>query len=169
VGTTTPKFGLPYPVLGDSPNGPAAIGALALAVDATGVLGGKRRTTASSAINTIESIVVDTQTLSLLANSVYLIEYNLTFAASVAASDGLMRVRLTSVSGTVLGSAIALGVYATQNNSGYMAILYKTTAAELDYFCGTLIRQVGTGNLTAQVPTSLVVSYVGPNTLIGDF
>lgn len=166
---TTPKFGLPYPVLGDAPNGPAQIGALALAVDATGVLGGKRRTTASSNITTIESIIVDTQTLSLLANSTYQIDYNVTFACSVAASDALLRVRLTSVSGTILGSAVALGVYATQNNPGYMSIIYKTTVAELNYFCGTLVRQSGTGNLTAQVPTSLIVSYAGPNTLVGDF
>jgi hypothetical protein len=138
-------------------------------VDALGALGGKQRTGASSNITTIESIVVDTQTLALLANSIYQLDFDLAFTASVAASDVLMRIRLTSVSGTILGSGVALGVYSTVNNLGHLTVTRKTTTAELDYFCGTVVRQVGTGNIAAVVPTSLIVTYLGPSSLIGDF
>lgn len=165
----TPKLGLPYPSLSDIPSGPLAVGNLAQAVDALGVLGGKRRTGASSNITTIESIVVDTQTLSLAANSVFEITYDLVFTASVAASDAMMKIRLTSVSGTILGQTVAPGPYTTQGNDGHLTVLYKTTATELVYFCGTVVRQAGTGNINAVVPTSLVVTNIGPSTIIGDF
>lgn len=166
---TTAKYGLRYPALSDPPSGPLAVGNLANDVDALGYLGGKRRTGSSSNISTIESIVCDTQTLALPANSVFRIEFSLTFTTSVAASDALIRIRLTSVSGTTLGSTVAPGPYTTQGNSGLLIVYYKTTTAELDYFCGTVIRQAGTGNIVATVPTSLIVYNVGPSTIIGDF
>jgi hypothetical protein len=166
---TTAKLGLPYPSLSDTPNGPLAIQNLANAVDALDVLGGKRRVSTSSAITTIESIVVDTQTLSLAANSSYQIDFYVCFNTSVAASDILMKIRLTSVSGTILGQTAALGVYSTVPNYGFLSVQYKTTAAELDYFCGTVVRQIGTGNITAIVPTSIIVKNQGPASLVGDF
>jgi hypothetical protein len=165
----TAKLGLPYPALSDIPSGPLAVQNLANAVDALGILGGKRRVSTSSNITTIESIVIDTQTLSLAANSVFQIDYHLCFNSSVASSDAVMQIRLTSVTGTSLGQSVALGVYASVPNYGFLRVLYKTTAAELDYFCGTLIRQIGTGNLTAIVPTSLVVTNLGPSAAVGDF
>jgi hypothetical protein len=167
---TTSKLGLRYPSLSDAPNGPLAVQNLASDVDALGVLGGKRRTAASSNITTIEAIVVDTQTLSLAASSVFQIDYDLVFNSSVASSDVLMKIRLTSVSGTILGQAIAAnGAYTTQGSQGHLTVLYKTTAAELQYFAGTVIRQGGTGNITAIVPTSMTVTNIGPSTIIGDF
>lgn len=167
---TTPKLGLRYPALSDSPNGPVAIGNLASDVDALGVIGGKRRVNDSSNITTIESIVVDSQTISLAANSVFEIEYFLSFTASVAASDAVMRIRLTSVSGTILGEAIALGVYVAPSfNQQSLRAIYKTTAAELQYFCGTIVRQVGTGNLVAKPATNLTITCIGPSSILGDF
>jgi hypothetical protein len=166
----TSKFALPYPALSDAPNGPLAIQNLANGVDALGILGGKRRTGISSAVNTIESIVVDTQTLSLAANSVFLIDFYCAFTVTVAATDVTMRVRLTSVSGTIVGEAAAFGVYVSpQPNHGHVSLLYKTTAAELDYFAGSIVRIAGTGNANAIVPTSLTVTNLGGSTIIGDF
>lgn len=167
---TTPKLGLPYPALSDIPSGPLAVQNLADGVDALGVIGGKRRTGVSSNITTIESVVVDTQTLSLAASSVFQIEFYLTFTVSVAATDANMKIRLTSVAGTILAENVAFGVYVSPAlNHGHTTLLYKTTAAELVYVCGTIVRQTGTGNIVATVPTSLVVTRLGPSSLIGDF
>jgi hypothetical protein len=81
-----------------------------------------------------------------------------------------MRIRLTSVSGTVVAGPIVYpGPYTTQGNSGRLAVVYKTTTAELNYFAGTIVRQAGTGNITAVTPTSLIVTNLGPNTLLGDY
>lgn len=166
----TPKLGLPYPALADPPSGPLAVGNLAAAIDGLGILGGKRRTGPSSNIVAIETIVVDTQTLSLAANSVFLIEFFACFTVSVAATDVDMKIRLTSVSGTIVAEDIAFGVYVSPGiNHGHLSVLYKTTAAELDYFAGTMVRQAGTGNINAVVPTSITVTNLGPSTIIGDF
>lgn len=167
---TTPKLGLPYPALGDIPSGPLAVGNLATAVDGLGILGGKRRTSASSNIVSIEAIVVDTQTLSLPASSVFQIDFHLGFTVSVAATDVTMKIRLTSVSGTILADGIATGPYVSPSvHHGHISMLYKTTVAELQYFCGTAIRQAGTGNVNATVPTSITVTNLGPSAIIGDF
>lgn len=166
----TSKFGLPYPALSDTPNGPLGVENLAQGVDALGILGGKRRTGISSSIVTIETIVVDTQTLSLAANSVFLIDFYMAFTVSVAATDVTMRVRLTSVSGTIVGEAAAFGVYVSpQPNHGHVSLLYKTTSAELDYFAGSAVRIAGTGNVNAIVPTAITVTNLGPSSIIGDF
>lgn len=166
----TSKLGLPYPSLADTPSGPLAVGNLAQAVDALGILGGKRRTTTSSNIVTIETIVCDTQTLSLAANSVFLVDFYMAFTVSVAATDVYLRIRQTSVSGTIMGETLAFGVYVSPApQHGHLSVLYKTTAAELLYFCGTAVRQAGTGNINAIVPTSFTVTNLGPSTIIGDF
>jgi hypothetical protein len=166
----TPKLGLPYPSLSDLPNGPLGLQNLAQGVDALGILGGKRRVNASSNIVSIESIVVDTQTLALAANSVFLIEFYACFTVSVAATDVDMKIRLTSVSGTILAENIAFGVYVSPAiNHGHLSMLYKTTVAEVDYFAGSMVRQAGTGNIQAVVPTSISVTNLGPSTIIGDF
>jgi hypothetical protein len=166
----TSKFGLPYPALSDIPSGPLAVQNLAQGVDALGILGGKRRTGISSNIVSIETIVVDTQTLALPASSVFLIEFFMAFTVSVAATDVDMKIRMTSVSGTIIGEDIAFGVYVTPaQNHGHISVLYKTTTAEVDYFAGTAIRQAGTGNINALVPTSITVTNLGPSTIIGDF
>lgn len=167
---TTSKLGLPYPALSDIPSGPLAVGNLATAIDGLGILGGKRRTGASSNIVTIETIVCDTQTLSMAASSVFLIEFFSCFTVSVAATDVVMRIRLTSVSGTIVGENVAFGVYVSPSfNHGHLSVLYKTTAAELNYFAGTMVRQAGTGNINAAVPTAITVTNLGPSTIIGDF
>jgi hypothetical protein len=166
----TPKLGLPYPALADLPSGPLAVGNLAQAIDGLGILGGKRRTGPSSNIVTIETIVVDTQTLSMAANSVFLIDFFACFTVSVAATDVDMKIRLTSVSGTILAEDIAFGVYVSPGiNHGHLSVLYKTTTSELDYFAGTMIRQAGTGNINAAIATSITVTNLGPSTIIGDF
>lgn len=166
----TPKLGLPYPALGDIPSGPLAVGNLATAVDNLGILGGKRRTSASSNIVSIETIVVDTQTLSLAASSVFLVEFHLGFTVSVAATDVAVKIRLTSVAGTIIGEGVALGTYVSPAvNHGHVPVLYKTTAAELLYFCGTAVRQAGTGNVNATIPTNITVTNLGPSSIIGDF
>lgn len=166
----TSKLGLPYPALADLPSGPLAVGNLATAIDGLGILGGKRRTGTSSNIVTIETIVVDTQTLSLAANSVFLIDFFMSFTVSVAATDVDLKVRLTSVSGTILGESIATGPYVSPTQQrGHIQLLYKTTSAELDYFAGTAVRQGGTGNINAVVPTSITVYNLGPSSIIGDF
>jgi hypothetical protein len=167
---TTSKYGLPYPSLSDPPNGPLHIGNLAGAIDALGIIGGKRQTSAGAVISTIETTVIDTQTLALPANSVFLIEFTLSFTTTVAATDINMRIRLTSVSGTTVAGPITYtGPYTTQGNPGRLAVLYKTTIAELDYFAGTIVRQAGTGNVSAVPPTSLLVYNLGPSTIIGDY
>jgi hypothetical protein len=170
VGNTS-KFGLPYPNLSDIPSGPAAVQALAQAIDGLHVIGGKRRVAPGSATSTIEATVIDTQTLALAATSVFRLEYFLAFTASVAGNDATMRIRTTSVAGTIIGENAALGVYVAPNiNYGYMQVLYKTTAAELQYFAGTIVHLgTGTGTITPVMPTSLVVTNLGPSTLIGDF
>ena len=171
MGGTTPKLGLPYPSLSDLPSGPVGIQNLATAIDALGVIGGKRLTSTSSAISTIETIVVDTQTLALPANSVFLIEYFLTFTASAAANDCDFKVRLTNVSGTILGEGTSYGVYvAPQPCIGFLRVVYKTVAAELDYFCGTAIHLgTGTGTITPIQPTSLIVTNLGFSTIVQDY
>lgn len=167
---TTPRLGLPYPALGDPPSGPLAVGNLATAIDDLGVLGGKRRTAPSSNITTVESVIVDTQTLAMAASSVFRIDAFTCFTVSVAATDVVVRIRLTSVSGTILAENVAFGVYASPAvNHGHLSMLYKTTAAELDYFCVTVVRQAGTGNIQAVVPTSIVVTRLSPSSVIGDF
>lgn len=167
---TTSKLGLPYPALSDIPSGPLAVGNLATAIDGLGILGGKRRTGISSNIVSIETIVCDTQTLSLAANSVFLIDFYMAFTVSVAATDVDMKIRLTSVSGTIIGETVAYGVYVSPApQHGHISVLYKTTAAELDYFAGTAIRQAGTGNVNAIVPTSITVTNLGSSTIVGDF
>jgi hypothetical protein len=170
VGNTS-KFGLPYPNLSDIPSGPAAVQALAQAVDALHVIGGKRRVATGSATSTIEATVIDTQTLALVGTSVFRLEYFLAFTASVAGNDATMRIRTTSVAGTIIGETAALGVYAAPTiNYGYMQVLYKTTVAELQYFAGTIVHLgTGTGTITPVMPTSLVVTNLGPSTIIGDF
>lgn len=167
---TTPKLGLPYPDTSALPNIPAHIQALAEGVDAYGVLGGKRRTSPSANITTVESTVVDTQNLAFPADSSFLIDFTAYFTTSVAATDANMTIRLTSVSGTIIAGPICMpGPYTTQGNYGRVAALYKTTAAELNYFCGTMIRQAGTGNIVAVAPTHLIVYRLGPASLIGDY
>jgi hypothetical protein len=166
----TSMRGLPYPALADIPSGPLALQNLATAVDTLGIIGGKRRTANSANITTIESTVVDTQTLALAANSVFQIEFYLGFTVSVAATDLTMRIRLTSVSGTIVGEAEASGPYVSpQIHHGQLIVLYKTTAAELDYFAGTVTRIGGTGNIQATIPTSITVTNIGPSTIVGDF
>ena len=169
--SSTPKYGLPFPVLGDPPNGPVGIQNLATAADALGILGGKMLVTPSAAISTIETIVVDTQTLSLPANSVFQLDFHVTFTASVAGNDITMNVRLTSVSGTIIGSGTAEGVYVSpQPNYGHISMLYKTTVTELDYFCASVVRVgAGTGTVSVIAPTSLVVTCLGPSTIIGNY
>lgn len=172
MGGTTPKLGLPYPSLSDLPSGPVGIQNLATAVDALGVIGGKRLTSTSSAISTIETTVVDTQTLALSANSVFLIEYFLTFTASAAGNDCDFKVRLTSVAGTIVGEGTILGVYVTpQPCCGLLRIVYKTgIASELDYFAGTAVHVgTGTGTITPIQPTSLIVTCLSPSSVIGDY
>ncbi len=167
---TTSKFGLRYPALADLPSGPLAVGNLAQDVDALGILGGKRRTGISSNIVTIETIVVDTQTLSLAANSVFQIDFHLGVTVSVAATDLTMRVRLTSVAGTIIGETeLSCPYVSPQPHSKHLSLLYKTTTSELDYFAGTVVRIGGTGNINAIVPTSITVTNLGPSSIIGDF
>ncbi|MGH3546676.1 MAG: hypothetical protein ACRDQU_00820 [Pseudonocardiaceae bacterium] len=167
----TAKYGLPYPALSDAPNGPLGLQNLANAVDALGVIGGKRQTSTGAVISTIETTVVDTQTLALPANSVFALDFDLCFTASVAGNDLSMKIRLTSVSGTILGEAAAEGVYVTpEQNRGHLRVIYKTTLAELDYFAGTVIHiGTGSGTVTPVPPTSLIVTNLGPNTVIGDY
>ena len=165
----TAKYGLPYPALSDSPNGPVAFANLANAIDGLGVIGGKRRTGDSSSITTIESIVIDTQTLALAANSVFEIAYFVNIINSTSGTDVEMRIRQTSVSGTVLGDCVLPRSDQINWNPGYVCAIYKTTSAELQYFCGTLVRTVGTGTIIAKVPTSLIVTNLGPSSIIGDF
>ncbi|MGH3795931.1 MAG: hypothetical protein ACRDSP_13700 [Pseudonocardiaceae bacterium] len=168
---TTPKYGLRYPALSDLPNGPLGIQNLANDVDALGVVGGKRQTSTGAVISTIETTVVDTQTLALPANCVFALDFNLYFTASVAGNDCSMKIRLTSVSGTILGETSTYGVYVTPEvNRGYLRVIYKTTAAELDYFAGTIIHiGAGSGTITPVIPTSLIVTNLGPTSLVGDF
>jgi hypothetical protein len=171
VGTTS-KYGLPYPALSDIPSGPVAVQNLATAVDALGVIGGKRLTSAGSAISTIEAVVVDTQTLALPASSVFLIEYFLTFTASaIPTNDVDMKIRLTSVSGTILAETSAVAGYATPTPChGFLRLVYKTTTAELDYFCGTAIHiGAGAGTITPVQPCSIIVTNIGPSTIVGDY
>jgi len=147
-----------------------AVGNLAQDVDALGILGGKRRTGISSNIVTIETIVVDTQTLSLAANSVFQIDFHLGVTVSVAATDLTMRVRLTSVAGTIIGETeLSCPYVSPQPHSKHLSLLYKTTTSELDYFAGTVVRIGGTGNINAIVPTSITVTNLGPSSIIGDF
>lgn len=171
MGGVTSRYGLPYPALSDVPNGPLGIQSLATAIDALGVIGGKRQVSTGAVISTIEATVVDTQTLALAANSVFSLDFDLCFTASAAGNDLSMKIRLTSVSGTILGEAAAEGVYATpEQNHGHLRVIYQTTIAELDYFCGTIIRiGTGTGTVTAVPPTSLVVTCIGPSTILGQF
>ncbi|MGH7745145.1 MAG: hypothetical protein ACREQ5_10145, partial [Candidatus Dormibacteria bacterium] len=63
------------------------------------------------------------------------------------------------------------GVYVTPEvNRGYLRVIYKTTAAELDYFAGTIIHiGAGSGTITPVIPTSLIVTNLGPTSLVGDF
>lgn len=167
----TSKFGLPFPNLGDIPSGPAGVQSLAQSIDALGVIGGKRRVAPGSATSTIEATVIDTQTLALVGTSVFKLEYFLAFTASVAGNDATMRIRTTSVAGTIIGETVALGVYVTPNISyGYLQVIYKTTAPELQYFAGTIVHLgAGTGTITPVMPTSLIVTNMGPSTIIGDF
>jgi hypothetical protein len=167
---STPRLGLPYPVTGDAPDGPAQFKALATAVDNLGVLGGKRRTAPSANITTIESTVVDTQTLALAANSVFQIEFHLAVTASVAATDLDMKIRLTSVAGAIVGEGqLSCPYISPQIHNKSLIVIYKTTAAELDYFTGTIVRIGGTGNLVSVVPTSIIVTALGPSANVGDF
>lgn len=167
---STPRLGLPYPVTGDAPDGPTQLKALATAIDNLGVLGGKRRTAASANITTIESTVVDTQTLALAANSVFQIEFHLAATVSVAATDLDMKIRLTSVSGTIVGEGqLSCPYISPQPHNKSLVVIYKTTTAELDYFAGTIVRIGGTGNIVAVVPTSIIVTNIGPSANIGDF
>jgi hypothetical protein len=170
VGNTS-KYGLPYPNLSDVPSGPAAVQTLAQSIDALGVIGGKRRVAVGSASSTIEATVIDTQTLALTGTSVFQIDYFLGFVVSVAGTDVSMKIRLTSVSGTIVDQTVALGVYVTPTiNYGFLRTIYKTTAAELQYFAGTLVRTgTGTGTITPVMPTSLIVTNLGPSTIVGDF
>lgn len=168
---STPRLGLPYPVTGDAPDGPTQLKALATAVDNLGVLGGKRRTAASSNITTIEATVVDTQTLAMAANSVFQIEFHLAVTVSVAATDLDMKIRLTSVSGTIVGEGqLSCPYISPQPHNKSLIVIYKTTAtAELNYFAGTIVRIGGTGNIVAVVPTSIIVTALGPSANVGDF
>lgn len=168
----TSKLGLPYPSLADAPNGPANIQSLANAIDALGVIGGKRQTSTGAVVSSIETTVVDTQTLALPASSVFFLDFNLYFTAAVAGNDVSMKIRLTSISGTILGETSALGVYVSPEIShGFLRVVYKTsTTAELDYFAGTIVHLgTGTSTVTAVTPTSLIVTNVGPSTLVGDY
>lgn len=168
---TTPKLGLPYPALSDLPSGPLALQNLATAVDAYGVIGGKRLVTPGAAILSIETIVIDTQTLSLPAAGVFKIDFYFCFLASVAGSDADIKIRQTSVSGTIIAETVAFGTYVTpQPNHGHLTAYYKTTVAELDYFCASAVRVgAGTGTISSIVPCSLIVSYPGSSSLVGDY
>ena len=168
---TTSKYGLPYPNMGDAPNGPLGFQNLATALDALGPIGGKRRAATGSGLTTIEAVVVDTQTLAMPANYVFAIDFSLAFTSSVASTDVSMKIRLTSVSGTIVDQCVALGVYVAPTiNYAFMRSVYKTTSAELDYFCGTMVRTgTGTGTVTPVLPTSLIVTALGPSTIIGDY
>lgn len=167
----TSKFGLPYPTLADAPNVPSSIQSLAQGVDALGAIGGKRQTSAGAVISTVESIVVDTQTLAMPAANVYTLDFFLTFTVSVAGTDLSMKIRMTNVSGTILGECATYGVYVSpEQNRGFLRAVYKTTTnAELNYFAGTIVRIAGTGTATPVAQTSLIVTNLGPSTIIGDF
>lgn len=166
---TTPNLGLPYPPLSNTPNVPADIQNLATTMDGLCVVGGKHCLNPGVSVATTETIVVDTPTLSLAASSVFTIEFYCTFNVTVVGSDILMGIRQTSVTGTLLAQSAALGVYLT-NNYGIIRMTYTTTAAELDYFAGTIVRTgTGTGNASTIPPTHLVVTRHGPSSLIGNY
>lgn len=163
----TAKYGLRYPSLGDPPNGPLAFQNLATDVDALGDLGGKRRTADSATITTTETVVIDTPVFALAASSVFLIEFYSRLDTLVGGVDARMRIRDTGLGGTIRGEVGVGNILYT--NHGILRVLYKTTTAELKAFAGTLIREAGTGTITAKVPTHLIVSRRGPSTLMGDF
>lgn len=169
--TNTPKFGLPIPSTGDLPSGPVAVGALAVALDSLGTVGGKRTTAPGSSVVSIETVVIDSQTLLLPANSVFTIEFYLCFTVAVATNVD-MKIRMTSVSGPILAETCAIGTYvAPEPNFGFLRFVYKSSlVSELDYFCGTIVIQgTGIGPVTSIVPTSLIVTNLGSSTILGDY
>lgn len=168
---TTSKYGLPYPALSSAPNVPLDLQNLAVAVDGLGVIGGKRQTSAGAGVTTIETTVIDTQTLSMAPSWAFQLDFAVYFTTSIAATDLRMRIRQTSVSGTSLGDCPAIGTYVSpEQNRGFLRVIYKTgVTAELNYFAGTIVRIGGTGTLTAVAPTSLIVTALVPSTAVGDY
>lgn len=182
----TPIYGFPYPALTDAPNGPAQIQALAEAVEAdlavtdaniatinttgltyTRVIGGKVRTTNASATSgTTELQVLDTGSLSLPASSRLRIDVMMTYSNTVVSDDLDFRIRDTNTAGTLRQEAVAHRSDAVVPYTILLSAIYTTTTSETKTFIASAQRITGTGTVTVQSTSYIVVSYLGATAIL---
>ncbi len=132
------------------------------------LLGGKLRTTNASATSgTTELQVLDTGSITLPANSRFLVEVFLVFDASAAGDDYDVRIRETNSSGTVRQETVAPR---TDNLVPYAyttGVVHTTTTADTKTFVATIQRANGAGTATVKATSYMFVTYLGPSSLIG--
>ena len=182
----TPTYGFPYPALTDSPNGPAQIQALAEAVEAdlvvtdanitnlvaTGLtymkfLGGTQRSSDTAAI-TAETVVSTSGAISLPASSLILVRGRIDYFTTTSDMELFVKFRTTNIAGAIERQII------TDRNDGTAAVpkahewslTYKTTSSETHTWVSTVARFSGTGTVTCQGGTSVMVYYLGASTLL---
>lgn len=131
------------------------------------LVGGKRRTTNAGATSgSTELQVMDTGALSLIANSMWVVEVVTNYSVSATGDDYDMRIRETTL-GAQLSEIV---VPRTDNVVPYgfaSSAIHTTTAAETRGFTATVQRIAGTGNATVAAGSYLSVTYLGPTGVLG--
>lgn len=125
-------------------------------------VGGQYRTSVPPAINTVETALVSTNAISLDRNSLYKVTFQVLGDISVVtANDFDMRIRETSVTGTIVKEKVIPANANAYPVGDTVAHWYATSAAESKTWVGTIQRITGTGNFAPRVGTSIQVEKVG--------
>lgn len=133
----------------------------------TAVLDGQLRTTNAAATSgTTELLVLDTGAVSLPANSCFKVDVFLVWDSSAAGDDYDVRIRETNISGTVRQETITPR---TDNLVPYRystSVIHTTTTADTKTFVATIQRINGSGTATVKATSYILVTYLGPSSLI---
>lgn len=134
----------------------------------TGFLSGQQRGSNSSAIAATETQFISTNSVSLLASSLYRIDLSIRFFISATNDVFIVRLRDTNTSGTIRMefNTDPFKTASTPYNMN-LALFYKTTSAEASRsFIGSAIRSSGTGTFTAETSTAMTITYLGASSLL---
>lgn len=133
----------------------------------TSLLDGQLRTTNAAATSgTTELLVLDTGAVSLPASSRFKIEVFLVFDASAAGDDYDVRIRETNVSGTVRQESVTSRTDNLVPYTYYTSVIHTTTTADTKTFVATIQRINGAGTATVKATSYILVTYIGPSSLV---
>lgn len=138
---------------------------LNLGANVVQTLGGQFRSSTSGGVTTVESTVLTTPTVNLLANTTYLIEYCLYWTTTVTGDIIVLHIRDTNSTGTSRAATVPFAAISGGGGPypGYATALLQTSTAAAYNAVGTVMRNTGSGTVTALANSSLVISQLGPN------